>query len=1264
MRKVVATPHGLLPGIGLMLLALLVFSASALASQERPAIGSFGPVGTGPGTFANVQGVTVDQSTGDVFVYDDGEGGRIYKFDAAGEPVDFSGLGSNAITGVGGAGVREEEIAVDSSSGPAAGDIYAANNSEVRIYSAAGAPLGSLSGGEMCGVAVDSSGAVYVGIYSGEGVVRKYVATSNPVTDGSEVASMGSVGGVCNVAADSEGNVYAAKWNGGVTRYEAIQFGSFVASGTLIDGSGYTLTVDQATSQMYVNEEHAVAEYEPGGSLAGKSGSEQISGSFGIGVDSAKDELYVPSQGRVIAFGAPVLLPTVSGGEASEVMTSSATLAGDVNPENTTTTYQFQYGTTTSYGSVAPASPQSVGSDSTTHEVNAQLTGLTAGTLYHYRLLATNSNGTSYGSDGTFKTAGPATVRNEHVSARTQNTATVEAEIEPNRLDARYQIEYGTSASYGTTTATVDIGTGARKVVEELKGLQIGTQYHYRFVATNVAGTTFGSDNTFSTAPVADIESESIAGVANTEATLEARVNVFGTQSTYHFEYGPTISYGSVTPEEALSSGAQVKLDGLLAETAYHFRVVIENQYGTVDGKDATFTTAPTPSLNLPDSRGYEKVSPNNNADGNVYAPAPINLTTFEADFNEQPYVAAEDGDALVYMAYPSETGGNGHEGGGNGNQYLARRLPGGGWGATNVSPPSDEFEDVSVYQGFSPNLSTGILVSSKEKPLAAGAPEGGFRVPYLRDFESETYRSLLTVTPRNRTIYSFSAYGIPTNSVIRGAEPAYVGSSANLEHVLWMANDALTPNAVDGGEEQNNLYDTHQGLLTLVNVLPDGSSEPNAIFGGPVPSPYGAEESLPPFSHAISEDGSRIFWTDLNNGNLYLRENGATTVQVDAGVGGGGQFWTASADGSKVLFTKAGDLYEYDVNSAQTIDLTPGGEVQGVVGATSDLSYIYFVADGVLAPGAAQQTCSGEIGHCNLYALHAGDSPKFIGMLSRKDNDTVPTSFYRHAGDWLAGMGNKEAEVTPDGRHLVFVSVESLTGYTNDGAAEVYVYDYESGELHCASCNPTGEPPTGRVGGTVSSAWLPISHMNDYTPRWMSADGNRVFFDSLAALVPEDTNGQNDVYEWERDGSGTCTTRTGCIYLLSGGTSPEGSYFLDAGANGNDAFLATRAKLASEDQNNNIDAYDVRVGAPRPPVVSQCTGTGCQGIPSSPPVFATPSSVTYNGVGNFAAPGKSTPKTKKAKAKKRKKIKKHKRKSHKASVRAHRLGNGNRRSK
>jgi hypothetical protein len=1172
-RKFVVAPRCLL-GFGLMLVALLVFSASALAGTERPSTGSFGPAGTGVGTFANVQGVTVDQTTGDVFVYDDGEGGRIYKFDAAGEPVDFSGLGTNVITGVSGSSEPEEEIAVDSSSGPASGDIYAANNYEVKIYSAAGSSLGTLSGGEMCGVAVDASGAVYVGVYS-EGMVRKYVPTTNPVINGSEVASMGGLGGICNVAADSDGDLYAANWSGGVNRYEALQFGSPAAIGTPIDRSGRTLAVDPSSNYVYVDEGNAIAEYDAGGNLLRRVGVGKISGSSGVGVDSAKDELYVSSEGRVIVFGAPAIFPTVIGGKASEVTNSSATVTGSINPEGTATTYQFQYGTTTSYGLVAPASPQSVGSDSTTHVVSTQLTGLLSRTEYHYRLVAINSNGTSYGSDGTFATGEPPSV-----------------------------------------------------------------------------------------------EAESSSAATSTEATLKANIDDGNAQSTYHFEYGPTSAYGTVTPEEPLSSEAQTRIVGLSPETTYHYRVVATNEHGTIDGEDETFTTAPTPSLVLPDGRRYEKVSPNNNADGNVVTPAPPDLATTAGDYTRLPFVAAADGSALAYVADPSESGGTGHEGAGGGNEYLSQRLPGGGWTAKNIEPESAEVGEVPVYQGFTKNLTVGFLTANGQQPLAAGAPGGGYKVPYKRTFSTGVFEALLISKPPNRGPEEFAAPTISTGGKKR--QPAYAGSSADLSHVLFMANDALTPNAVDGGQGENNLYDSQDGALTLVNVLPDGSAEANATFGGPT-LPSDEPEDGPSLSHDISEDGQRIFWTDLNNHDLYLREGGSRTVQVDAGAGGGGTFWTATPDGSKVLFTKGGDLYEYDVENGQTTDLVPGGEVQGIVGTSEDLSYIYFVADAALASGAKQQEClpyEGGINSssCNLYVLHQGEPVRFIAELSPRDNVSFPQSEYSgQMGDWQPDMGYREAQVTPDGLHLVFGSERRLTGYHSNGNPEVFTYDYGDARLLCASCDPTGEASQGVASyGESGGSFLPVSRLNAYSKRWMNPDGSKVFFDSGDALAPQDTNGVVDVYEWEADGAGSCTRSQGCIYLLSAGSSPESSWLLDISESGDDVFIATRSQLTLEDQNESIDAYDVRANAPVPPAQPQCIGTGCQGVASSPPVFATPSSVTYNGVGNFAAPAKATGKAKKPKAKpKQKKHKKSKgSRHHKAKKSAHKSVKSHGRSK
>lgn len=738
------------------------------------------------------------------------------------------------------------------------------------------------------------------------------------------------------------------------------------------------------------------------------------------------------------------------------------------------------------------------------------------------------------------------------------------------------------------------------------------------------------SDANAATAPKIE-RGVAVTNVGTSSADLSAGVADFGLPASYRYEYGTTTAYGSATPTGSLVAGegefpARARLTGLLPSTTYHVQLFVESEGGTARGSDVTFTTEAVspPALVLPDGRGYEKVSPAANADGDVYQDVPLQLAS-EGGYTEQPFLVAADGGTIAYMADPSEGGGIGREGAGYGNQYLARRAASGGWDAANIEPPSSNFFDVPVFKGFSPGLSVGFVNSKSTTPLAPGAPSGGYSVLYAKDLSTGSYDPLITSTPPNRPPREFGAPGTPS---VSGYEVAYAGSSADLGHELFMANDALTPNALDGEEEENNLYDTSGGTTTLVNVLPDGSTEPNATFGGPH-LPLDGEANAPILGHDISQDGSRIFWTDLNTHALYVRENdtapqspiagGKCTVPADACtvlIAEEAQFWNATPDGSKVLYTKGGDLYERDLGTGQSVDLAPGGEVNGVVAASEDLSYVYFVAKAALATGAEPQSCQeGELGAtgCNLYAVHVGEQVRFIGELSGADNISRPESFEQFDGDWQGSLANSEAEDTADGAHLLFTSKMNLTGYESSKSEQIFMYDFASGGLRCLSCKPSGESITHQM-----SAYLPVSHVGTALPQWMSQDGNRAFFDTLDALVPQDTNERTDVYEWERGGTGSCTEPTGCISLLSDGTAPEGSFLIGASASGNDVFITTRSKLAPEDENENVDIYDVRVGAVRPPTAPQCSGTGCQGLPATPPIFATPPSVTYNGVGNF----------------------------------------------
>jgi len=399
--------------------------------------------------------------------------------------------------------------------------------------------------------------------------------------------------------------------------------------------------------------------------------------------------------------------------------------------------------------------------------------------------------------------------------------------------------------------------------------------------------------------------------------------------------------------------------------------------------------------------------------------------------------------------------------------------------------------------------------------------------------------------------------------------------------------------------------------------------------------------------------------------------------VQIDAkqpgaeGESGGGLFRAASDDGSKVFFTDERrltvdstaapgepDLYEYEVGDEAgapgtltdlTVD-THGGEhadVLGLMGISADGSYVYFGADGVLSSEKNVEGNEPVAGQPNLYMIHDGVTT-LIATADPDDEEYLGANSNSHEiGDLKLNLALHTSEVTPSGQNVVFRSRTQLTHYENDGLAEVFVYDAETAHISCVSCAPTGVAPDSGVAPFSDGAMLTLSHDSDFALRWISEDGARVFFVTAQPLVRQDVNGLLDVYEWERPVSGSesdnsCTVASpsfsqvngGCVYLLSGGTSTDYSYFLDASANGNDVFIRSRAHLTSQSVNENMALYDARVGGGFTETRLACTGTGCQGVPPTGPIFATPSSATFNGVGNFPAPIVSVTKVSKKAAK------------------------------
>jgi hypothetical protein len=182
------------------------------------------------------------------------------------------------------------------------------------------------------------------------------------------------------------------------------------------------------------------------------------------------------------------------------------TLNATVNPSGgAVSKCEFEYGTTTTYGSSATCTP-SPGSGSGPVAVSVSVSGLTANTTYHFRISATNAGGTSKGSDEAFKTVTapmPApTVETKAASSITQTSAALNATVNPNGGAVNMcEFEYGTTTSYGSSVpCSLPQGeSGAVAVVVSIEGLAAATTYYFRIVAANQGGTSAGVEQTLTT---------------------------------------------------------------------------------------------------------------------------------------------------------------------------------------------------------------------------------------------------------------------------------------------------------------------------------------------------------------------------------------------------------------------------------------------------------------------------------------------------------------------------------------------------------------------------------------------------------------------------------------------------------------------------------------------------------------------------------------------------------------------------------------------
>ncbi len=878
------------------------------------------------------------------------------------------------------------------------------------------------------------------------------------------------------------------------------------------------------------------------------------------------------------------------------------------------------------------------------------------------------------------------TVTNDAVDPVGDRSATLNGTINPNGRATTYFFEYSADGgatwfpapedSGSTTAVPVDVGAGTTLVPvhQSLTGARIiassarvpvlrpNTTYIVRLRATNAIGSSLVGGQSFTTAaPAPQVVASAAGPVSTTSAVLAGTVNPEGLSTTYSFQYGPADCASNpcttvpATPQSAGTGTDRVfeaeSVSGLEPGTKYHFRLLATNGTGSGVSDDRTFTTR-TGALPTFPGRGYEKVSPD---DKHGY------------DLSGSGVAAATpSGDRVVFQstgALPGSPVGVGTD------SLVATRGPS-GWSSHSLYPPepavaSNKLPNLLAFSFADPTKD----VFTSKNALAPGATAGEAQL-YLTDPSGPV--QLLTPHPDENAFFA--------------------GSTPDFSHILYVSTVAQVPGAVGN----YNLYEWVNGDLRLVGILPGGSAAPDGSFAGS--AGYGGSGGAGSLDHVISADGRRVFFQTIDpsipangykQGQLYVRDDQGTASTADditdhvsasqrsvpdpAGPFPAFYQDAESAHGSKALFlscekltddstagrvgptnaigscignwptdhaadSPARDLYLYDADTHQLSDLTTadpaGADVFGVVGASDDLSHVYFVAQGVLASGASPS-------EPNLYLWDEG-STQFIATLAPSDSGFLGEKILDLVDrfNWTsAAVFQEEAEqVSSGGETLLFTSRARLTGYNNasphcltGSCSEVYSFDADTQQLSCLSCPP---PPLQSIGD--SQLLHESGGLADVLPRPRNiAEDGAIFFDSANALVPSDTNGVSDVYE----------SRDGEPRLVSSGAGDSPAFFVDATPSGNDVYIITRRRLTSSDHDQLVDLYDARVGggfAPPAPPPAPCSGDACQGPVSRAPVESVPSSTAQHGSGNQAQ---------------HRKHRKHRRRKHAKHPHSHRTG-------
>ncbi len=918
--------------------------------------------------------------------------------------------------------------------------------------------------------------------------------------------------------------------------------------------------------------------------------------------------------------------------EIKDVTATSANVGGGFFTRSSETHWRFEYATSKSGPWAEPSGAAGTVSAAETSELGnhtrATITGLSPHTTYYVRLVADNGNGSVISALSSFETLGPPAVTTLAVHSvdgeNMRALGAVRAAVQP--VNDLQTITVGGGATGGTftlmfngeTTSPIPLNATEGPVQEALEALpSIGL--HNVTVGKGKAG---GGGPYFiefvhakGGVSVMQMTADASGLTPSGTVTVATDQNGYDYDTHYHFEYvtqkqfeesgfaqadsSPEVDLGAGSEDEAFATNIVGQdLPGLQPGAAYRYRLVATNTTPgdpVVDGGEQTLTVPTLAPEEAPTACPNEALRTGPSA----------KLPDCRAYEQITPTEKGGAQDIFHYGAALNQPPNIGVDG-----NHVRLESPGVQWGA-NPGPKQSNYFFTRAESGWQ---------MTSPSPLGQAGPDyyapSVFSADLTQIAVEVGWSTSTSIANQSHSLeFDVGAPGGPyarVATIPRSEQSQWVASSADGSKFVLQTQDRTLTGSSTGTTSGNDLYEYANGQLRQVNVLAGGAkiSTCGATMAG-------SNQTSNMLEHGISADGSRVFFIDNCTHHLYLRANGAETQDIGEYV-----FLKSNPEGSKLLLEKssagAHKFFLYDTASASATLLFSTSEEIAAPAASEDMTAIYFASREQLtseSPPASEET--EDIYHYDL----ATKTLHFVVQAATSDSQ-VPMS------------------VMPNGRYLYLGSdgVAGVPGW-QEGYSQEYRYDSKENTIQCIAC----ASPLKLEGATLAKETE------------ASADGKYVFFDTVAALVPQDVDGEvapetetigekvnvhpehesgeysvsSDVYEWRRNGVDGCAHIQGCLSLI---TTGRGGYLNmlfgpPIVSSGRDIFFTTHESLVSQDDDAAGDIYDARIDGgfpPPPPQLLECEGDACS-TPFAAPNDLTPSTATFHGAGNVlgtAVPG------------------------------------------